>query len=177
LVNKRMETSVKGVYAVGDVVTVSLAHVAMEQGVVAAENAMGLNSTYDSRVVPRCIFTMPEIAAVGLTTQQAREQKIDFIVGRFPFAASGRALTLGETEGVVKVLAEKDSKKIIGVHIIGPKASDLISEAALAMKMEATIYDVAETMHPHPTLSEALKEAALDTVGEAIHLGKKSKKM
>jgi dihydrolipoamide dehydrogenase len=177
LVNKRMETSVKGVYAVGDVVTVSLAHVAMEQGVVAAENAMGLNSIYDSRVVPRCIFTMPEIAAVGLTTQQAREQKIDFIVGRFPFAASGRALTLGETEGVVKVLAEKDSKKIIGVHIIGPKASDLISEAALAMKMEATIYDVAETMHPHPTLSEALKEAALDTVGEAIHLGKKSKKM
>jgi dihydrolipoamide dehydrogenase len=177
LVNKRMETSVKGVYAVGDVVTVSLAHVAMEQGVVAAENAMGINSIYDSRVVPRCIFTMPEIAAVGLTTQQAREQKIDFIVGRFPFAASGRALTLGETEGVVKVLAEKDSKKIIGVHIIGPKASDLISEAALAMKMGATIYDVAETMHPHPTLSEALKEAALDTVGEAIHLGKKSKKM
>jgi len=172
-VNERMETSVKGIYAVGDVVTVSLAHVAFEQGIVAAENAMGLNSTYDSRVVPRCIYTIPEVAAVGLTTQQAREQKIDFITGRFPFTASGRALTLGETEGVIKVLAEKGSKKIIGVHIIGPRASDLIAEAALAMKMGATIYDVAKTIHSHPTLSEALKEAALDAVGEAIHLAKK----
>jgi len=134
---------------------------------------MGLNSTYDSRVVPRCIYTIPEVAAVGLTTQQAREQKIDFITGRFPFTASGRALTLGETEGVIKVLAEKGSKKIIGVHIIGPRASDLIAEAALAMKMGATIYDVAKTIHSHPTLSEALKEAALDAVGEAIHLAKK----
>jgi dihydrolipoamide dehydrogenase len=172
-VNERMETSVKGVYAVGDVVTVSLAHVAFEQGIVAAENAMGLNSTYDSRVVPRCIYTIPEVAAVGLTTQQAREQKIDFITGRFPFTASGRALTLGETEGLIKVLAEKSSKKIIGVHIIGPRASDLIPEAALAMKMGATISDLAKTIHPHPTLSEALKEAALDAIGEAIHLGKK----
>jgi len=172
-VNERMETSVKGVYAVGDVVTVSLAHVASEQGIVAAENAMGLNSTYDSRVVPRCIYTIPEVAAVGLTTQQAREQKIDFVTGRFPFTASSRALTLGETEGVIKVLAEKGSKKIIGVHIIGPRASELIPEAALAMKMGATVYDLAETIHPHPTLSEALKEAALDAIGEAIHLGKK----
>ena len=176
-VNERMETSVKGVYAVGDVVTVSLAHVAFEQGIVAAENAMGLNSVYDSRVVPRCIYTMPEVAAVGLTTQQAREQKIEFITGRFPFTASGRALTLGDTEGMVKVLAEKDSKRIIGVHIIGPRASDLIPEAALAMKMGATIYDLAKTMHPHPTLSEALKEAALDAIGEAIHLGKKIRRV
>jgi dihydrolipoamide dehydrogenase len=176
-VNERMETNVKGVYAAGDVVTVSLAHVAFEQGIVAAENAMGLNSIYDSRVVPRCIYTMPEVAAVGLTTQQAREQKIDFITGRFPFTASGRALTLGETEGVIKVLAEKSSKKIIGVHIIGPRASEIITEAALAIKMGATIFDLAKTMHPHPTLSEALKEAALDAIGEAIHLGKKVRRM
>ncbi|MEM4726056.1 MAG: dihydrolipoyl dehydrogenase [Nitrososphaerales archaeon] len=172
-VNERMETSVKGIYAVGDVVTVSLAHVASEQGVVAAENAMGLNSTYDGRVVPRCIYTMPEVAAVGLTTQQAREQKINFVSGRFPLTASGRALTLGETEGVVKVLAEKESKRIIGVHIFGPRASDLIPEAALAMKMGATLSDVAKTIHPHPTLSEAFKEAVLDALGEAIHLARR----
>ena len=172
-VNERMETNVKGIYAVGDVVTVSLAHVASEQGIVAAENAMGLNSTYDSRFVPRCIYTIPEVAAVGLTTQQAREQKIDFVTGRFPFTASGRALTLGETEGTIKVLVEKNSKKILGVHIIGPRASDLIPEATLAMKMGATVSDLAKTIHPHPTLSEALKEATLDAVGEAIHLGKK----
>jgi dihydrolipoamide dehydrogenase len=176
-VNEKMETSVRGVYAVGDVVAVSLAHVASEQGIVAAENAMGLNSFYDSRVVPRCIYTLPEVAAVGLTTQQAREQKIEFITGRFPLSASGRALTLGETEGVIKVLAEKGSKRIIGVHIIGPRASDLIPEAALAMKMGATIYDVAKTIHPHPTLSEAFREAALDAVGEAIHLGKKIRRV
>lgn len=174
-VNERMETSVKGVYAVGDVVTVSLAHVASEQGVVAAENAMGLNSIYDSRVVPRCIYTLPEVAAVGLTTQQAREQKLSFVTGRFPFTASGRALTLGETEGVVKILAEKESKRIIGVHIFGPRASDMIPEAALAMKMGATLKDIARTMHPHPTLSEAFKEAALDALGEAIHLGRKAR--
>lgn len=172
-VNERMETAAKGVYAVGDVVTVGLAHVASEQGIVAAENAMGLNSVYDSRVVPRCIYTIPEVAAVGLTTQQAREQKIDFVTGRFPFTASGRALTLGETEGLIKVLAEKGSKRVIGVHIIGPRASDLVPEAALAMKMGATISDLAKTIHPHPTLSEALKEAALDALGESIHLGKK----
>jgi len=176
-VNERMETSVKGVYAVGDVVTVSLAHIASEQGIVAAENAMGLNSIYDSRVVPRCIYTIPEVAAVGLTTQQAREQKIDFVTGRFPFTASGRALTLGETEGTIKVLVEKSSKKIIGVHIIGPRASDLIPEATLAMRMGATVSDLAKTIHPHPTLSEALKEAALDAVGEAIHLGKKMRRV
>lgn len=171
-VNERMETSVRGIYAVGDVVSVGLAHVASEQGVVAAENAMGLHSTYDSRVVPRCIYTIPEVAAVGLTTQQAREQKISYVAGRFPFSASGRALTLGESEGVVKILAEKESKKILGVHIIGPRASDLIPEAALAMKMGATLKDLARTMHPHPTLSEALKEAALDALGEAIHLAR-----
>ncbi len=172
-VNERMETSVKGVYAIGDVVSVSLAHVASEQGVIAAENAMGLNSTYDSKVVPRCIYTIPEVAAVGLTTQQAREQKINFITGKFPFTASGRALTLGETEGVIKILAEKESKRIIGVHIIGPRASDLIPEATLAMKMGATISDIAKTIHPHPTLSEAFKEAALDALGDAIHLGRR----
>ncbi len=175
-VNERMETNVKGVYAIGDVVTVSLAHVASEQGVVAAENAMGLNSTYDSTIVPRCIYTIPEVAAVGLTTQQVRERHLNFIVGRFPFSASGRAFTLGDTEGVVKIIADKESKKILGVHIIGPRASDLIPEAALALKMGAALSDIIKTIHPHPTLSEALKEAALDAVGASIHLVRRGRR-
>lgn len=169
-VDDRMETNVKGLYAIGDVAGGGLAHVAFEGGIVAAENAMGLDSKIDFRVVPRCIYTIPEVAAVGLTEEQAREQGYDLLTGKFPFTASGRALTLGETEGIVKVLADKSTKEILGVHIIGPRASDIIPEAALAMKLEATTEDLTRTIHPHPTLSEALREAALDCEGAAIHI-------
>lgn len=175
-VDDRMETNVKGVYAIGDVAGGGLAHVASEEGIVAAENAMGLDSKIDLRVVPRCIYTIPEVAAVGLTEDQAKEQGYDLSIGKFPFTASGRALTLDETEGTVKVLADKSTKEILGVHIIGPRASDIIPEAALAMKLEATTEDLAKTIHPHPTLSEALREAALDCEKTAIHIARRGRR-
>ena len=175
-VDDRMETNVKGVYAIGDVAGGGLAHVASEEGIVAAENAMGLDSKIDLRVVPRCIYTIPEVAAVGLTEDQAKEQGYDLSIGKFPFTASGRALTLDETEGTVKILADKSTKEILGVHIIGPRASDIIPEAALAMKLEATTEDLAKTIHPHPTLSEALREAALDCEKTAIHIARRGRR-
>ncbi|MFB0569363.1 MAG: dihydrolipoyl dehydrogenase [Nitrososphaeria archaeon] len=175
-VNDRMETNVKAVYAIGDVAGGGLAHVASEEGIVAAENAMGLDSKIDLRVVPRCIYTIPEVAAVGMTEDQAKEQGYDLSIGKFPFTASGRAITLDETEGTVKVLADKSTKEILGVHIIGPRASDIIPEAALAMKLEATTEDLARTIHPHPTLSEALREAALDCERTAIHIARRERR-
>jgi len=119
------------------------------------------------------IFTDPEIATVGLTEKEAQAQGFKAITGRFPFAALGRALTAVETEGFVKLVADGESKRILGVHIVGPEASNLISEAALALEMGATLEDLAFTMHPHPTLPEALMEAAEVALGQAIHILKK----
>lgn len=174
-VDERMETNIRDIYAVGDLVTVSLAHVASEQGVVAAENSMGLKSTYDPRAIPRCVYTIPEVAAVGLTLKDAKDQGYDVINGRFPFSANGRALTLGDVEGTVKIIAEKTSKEILGIHIIGPRASDLIPEATLAIKLKLKLTDLSTVIHPHPTLSEVIKEAALDAEGFALNLAAKGK--
>jgi dihydrolipoamide dehydrogenase len=174
-VDEYMETNVKGVFAIGDCVTVSLAHVASEQGIVAAENALGHRSIYDSRIIPRCIFTMPEVAAVGMTSKEAKDHGYELLTGRFPFSASGRALTLGETEGTVKIIAEKSTKKILGFHIIGNRASELIPEATLAIKMQAKLSDLGGLIHPHPTLSEGLKEAALEAEGVALDLAAKKR--
>ena len=170
VVNERMETNIPGVYAIGDVVGgVMLAHVAMEEGKCAVENAMGLDSKVNYRVVPRCIYTSPEVAGVGLTEAEASKEYQDVQVGRFPFLASGRALTLNETEGMVKIIANAKYGEILGVHIIGPQASELIAEAVLAMQLEATPEEIASCIHAHPTLSEAMMEAALGVGGRAIH--------
>ncbi|HUK49822.1 MAG TPA: FAD-dependent oxidoreductase, partial [Terriglobales bacterium] len=169
-VNKRMETNVPGVYAIGDVVgPPMLAHKASKEGIVAAEVIAGLNSEADFRAIPGVIFTEPEIATVGLTETQAKEKGYDPIVGRFPFTALGRALIAGETEGFVKIVADKASNLVLGVHIVGPEASDLISEGALAIEMGATVEDIGLTIHPHPTLPESIMEAAEAAQGKAIH--------
>jgi dihydrolipoamide dehydrogenase len=171
LVNKKMETNVPGIYAVGDAIGgIMLAHVASAEGETAAENACGKSSVVDYRAVPRCIYTMPEIAAVGVTEKEAREEGFDIEVGRFPFAANGKATILGEREGFVKVIADSKSGEVLGIHIFGSHATDLIAEAALSMKMEGTVYDVLSTIHAHPTLSEAIREAALDVKGLAFHI-------
>ena len=171
VVNERMETGVPGLYAAGDVTGgMLLAHKAMAEGEVAAENAAGMNARMDYRAVPRCLYTLPEIAAVGLTEQQARDEGYEVAAGRFPFSASGRAATAGEREGFVKVVADAGSGELLGVHIAGPQATELIAEAALALRMEATLADIAACVHAHPTLSEALREAALDASGDAIHI-------
>jgi dihydrolipoamide dehydrogenase len=143
---------------------------ASKEGEVCAEVIAGRPAAKDWAAVPAVIFTDPEIASAGATEQQAREQGRSVRVGRFPFAALGRALAIGQTQGFVKVVAEADSGRIVGVHVVGPAASDLISEAALALEMVATAEDMALTIHPHPTLPEALMEASAAALGRAIHI-------
>ncbi|MBI2864809.1 MAG: dihydrolipoyl dehydrogenase [Chloroflexi bacterium] len=171
IVDERMRTSVPGIYAIGDVVgKMMLAHVASHEGMVAVENALGREATMDYKAVPRCIYTRPEIAGVGLTEAMAREQGRDLTVGRFPFSANGKALGIGERDGFVKVIADKEYGEILGIAIAGPHATELIAEAALAISMEGTVEDVAQAIHAHPTLSEVSMEAALDVNGQAIHI-------
>jgi len=130
---------------------------------------MGKNSEIDYTAVPRCIYTSPEIASVGLTEDEALAQGYQVRIGRFPFAANGMATILGERTGVIKVITEAKYGQILGVHIIGPRATDLIPEATLAMKLDATPQEISSIIHAHPTLSEALMEAALDVTGDALH--------
>jgi dihydrolipoamide dehydrogenase len=176
-VDEHMATNVSGVYAIGDVTGgTMLAHVASRQGEVAAENILGHPVAMDYRAVPNCVFTLPEIAGVGLTEEEAKAEGLDYKVARFPFSASGRALTIGETAGLVKLICERGSGKVLGMHIMGPHASDLIAEGTLAIQMGATARDIAETIHAHPTLPEAIMEAAKAAAfGEAIHYRKRGK--
>ena len=170
-VNKKMQTNVPGVYAIGDIVgPPMLAHKASKEGIVAAEVIGGLNSEADFRAIPGVIFTDPEIATVGLTESQAKENGYDPVVGKFPFSALGRAVLAGEAEGFTKIVADKASNILLGVHIVGAEASDLISEAALAIEMGATLEDIGFTVHPHPTLPEGVMEAAEAAKGKAIHI-------
>jgi dihydrolipoamide dehydrogenase len=166
-----MRTSVDHIFAIGDIAGPPLlAHKASKEGIVAAENIAGHRSARDWLVIPSVIFTDPEIASVGMTEDRAREQGHDVTVGRFPFSASGRALTMGEREGFVKIIARESDGTILGVHIVGPEASNLISEAALAIELTATLEDLALTIHPHPTLPETLMEAAEAALGKPIHI-------
>ncbi len=169
-VNDRMETSVPGVYAIGDVARPPLlAHKAMKEGLVAAENAAGGNAVFDYQI-PGVVYTSPEWAAVGMTEAEAREKGINVKVGKFPLTASGRAMTLGATEGVIKLVGDADTDLLLGVHIVAPEASDLIAEAALALEMAATVTDLALTVHAHPTLAEGVMEAAEHFHKQAIHI-------
>lgn len=174
IVDNRMETNIKGVYAVGDVIgRIMLAHVASTEGIVAAENICGRDTTMDYSVVPAAIFTSPEIGSVGLRENQADDKGIKTQIGRFQFRALGKAHAMGEISGFVKIIADAGTDKILGVHIIGPHASDLVHEAAVAMKAGLTARDIAATIHAHPTLSEGLLEASEDVHGNAVHVPKK----
>ncbi|KPJ49047.1 MAG: dihydrolipoamide dehydrogenase, partial [candidate division Zixibacteria bacterium DG_27] len=170
-VDDQMKTSVPSIYAIGDVVGGKLlAHKASKEGEIAVEVIAGEDSHMDYRAVPGAVYTEPEIASVGLTEQEARDQNFELKIGRFPFRASGRARTMGMMDGLAKVMADKTTGKVLGVHIIGPKASDLIAEATLAINLDATAQDIAESIHAHPTLSETVMEAALNAEGRAIHI-------
>ena len=170
-VNSQMQTNVSGIYAIGDVVGQPLlAHKASKQGIVAAEVICGQASAADFKAIPSAIWTDPEIATVGLTEAEAKKQGYDPIVGKFPFTALGRAMAVGETTGFIKVVARRESEQILGVHMVGADVTDLISEAALAIEMGATLDDLALTVHPHPTLPEALMEASEAAKGKAIHI-------
>ncbi len=173
-VDKRLETSVPGVFAVGDCSgRLMLAHAAMAMGEAAAENAMGGEAGFNEDMSPACAYVGPEIAGVGYTEERAKELGIEYIVGRFPTSANGRSLVSGCTGGLIKVLAGPKFGEILGVHILAPSATELIEEAALAIRLEATLDELTDTIHCHPTVAEALREAALAAQKRAIHIPNK----
>jgi dihydrolipoamide dehydrogenase len=172
-VDEKMRTNIPGIYAVGDVVgKIMLAHVASREGIVAVENISGKEVLMDYRAVPNCVFSMPEVASVGLTEEEARKENDNIKVSKFPFMANGKALGMGETEGMVKIIADGDTLELLGVHILGAHASDLIAEGTLALSIEATAEEIVNAIHAHPTLAETIAEAAEGITGKPIHLAR-----
>ncbi|MGI5857789.1 MAG: dihydrolipoyl dehydrogenase [Tepidanaerobacteraceae bacterium] len=171
VINDYLQTNIDNIYAIGDVTGKSmLAHVASHQGLVAVKNVLGEKRKMDYGVIPSCIYTNPEVAMVGMTEQEAKAKYNDnIIIGRFPYTASGKAMTIGERNGFVKIIAEPRYNEILGVYIIGSQATELIAEASLAIKLECTAEELANTIHAHPTLSETIMEAAFDLLGEPIY--------
>ncbi len=167
-----MQTNIEGVYAIGDVAGPPwLAHVASEEGIIAAEHLSGKNPEpmkYDN--IPGCTYCHPEVASVGLTEKAAREAGYELKIGNFPFRALGKAMAVGDTDGFVKVIYDAKYGELLGCHIIGAEATNLITEAGIARKLEATWHEILTTIHPHPTLSEAIMEATADALGEAVHI-------
>ncbi|NPV70836.1 MAG: dihydrolipoyl dehydrogenase [Firmicutes bacterium] len=171
-VDEHLMTNVPGIYAVGDVLGRTwLAHVASHEGITAMRNIMGESTSMEYDVIPACVFSSPEIGWVGINEQEARARGLQVKASRFPFSANGRALILGEADGMVKVLADQQGR-LVGVHILGPHADDLVHEAAAALKMGATACEMAEMIHSHPTLAEAVGEAFLGVDGSPIHFAK-----
>lgn len=171
-VDEFMRTSVPNVYAIGDVIaSPALAHVASREGTLAVDHIAGRHvHTINYLAVPNCTYSHPEVASVGLTERAAKEQGYDVRVGKFPFSALGKAMIVGETAGFVKIVADARYDEVLGVHIIGPKATEVIAEAALGMKLETTVEEIANSVHAHPTLAEAMMEAAHAVYGESINV-------
>jgi dihydrolipoamide dehydrogenase len=169
--NEFFQTKESHIYAIGDVIGgLQLAHVASHEGIVAVEHIAGKNPTpIDYNLVSKCIYSTPEVAGVGLTEEQAKEKGHKVKIGKFSFRAIGKALVFGESDGFVKIIADEETNDLLGVHMIGPHVTDMISEAGLAMVLDATPWEIGHTIHPHPTLSEAIGEAALAVDGNAIH--------
>lgn len=170
--NPQRQSSIPHIYAIGDLVgQPMLAHKASHEGVMVAEILKGMNRVFDAKVIPAVVFTDPEIASAGMTEDEAKTKgHKNLLVSKFPFGANGRAVSMMEAEGFVKIVADADTHIVLGVHIVGPEASNLISEAALAIEMAARLEDIALTIHPHPTLGETMMEAAEATLGHAIHI-------
>jgi dihydrolipoamide dehydrogenase len=170
-VSEELRTAEEHIFAVGDVTPgPMLAHKASREGKVAAEVIAGEPSAFDNRAIPAVVFTDPEIAWSGLTEREAEEKDLEVTIGRFPLRALGRARTMGRVEGMVKILADPESGSVLGVGMVGPHASELIAEGTLAIEMGATLEDLMVTIHPHPTLSEAVMEAAEVAAGQPIHI-------
>ena len=170
-VDENFKTSVEGIYAIGDCVPgPMLAHKAEEDGVVAVERLTGQKSHIDYNLVPGVVYTWPEVAGVGKTEEQLKEAGVDYKVGKFPFTANSRARAVGDTDGVVKVLADKRTDRVLGVHILGPLAGDILAECVTVMEFGGSSEDIARTCHSHPSMGESVKEAALAADGRAIHI-------
>jgi len=171
VVNERFETNVAGVFAIGDVIAgPMLAHKASEEGVIAVECMAGQPAHVNYDAIPNIVYTWPELASVGLSEEEAAARGVTVAIGTFPFTANGRARCMNETDGGVKILADARTDRIVGVHILGPRASDLIAEPTLAMEFDASAEDVARSVHAHPTLPEAIREAALAVGKRALHI-------
>jgi dihydrolipoamide dehydrogenase len=171
VVDSRMRTNLPNVYAIGDVVGGKLlAHKAEEEGIVAAEVIAGKPVEMSHHAIPSVVYTWPEIASVGLAEHEVKESGRAFKVGRFPFSANGRARTMGESGGFVKIISDAATDEMLGVHMLGPNVSEMIAEVVLAFEYRGSSEDVGITVHAHPTLSEAVKEAALGVLGRAIHI-------
>lgn len=165
------ETNIKGVYAIGDLNgKYALAHVASAEGIVAAENIVGQESKVNYNIIPAAVYTFPELASVGMTEEEAREKGHDITVSKFPLSANGKALADGETTGFVKIISDNEYGEILGTHIMASHATDMIAEAIVAMQLEGTVYDIAKAIHPHPSLSEVVMEAAFGAIDKPIHL-------
>lgn len=172
-VSEKLETNVTGVYAIGDVTGKKLlAHVASEMGIKAAENATGSDKKVELDIVPSCIYTIPEVGSVGLSEAEARAKGHRLLIGRFPLIACGKAVATGEPEGVFKIVADSDTRKLLGAHLIGKSATEVIAEMTAYMKMGASIDDILDTIHAHPTISEAVAEASRAADGCCIHMPK-----
>jgi len=170
LVDEHLLTNIPNIYAIGDCSSkMMLAHVASAQGAAAAEHALGKKPRYFGKIIPSCVYTHPEIASVGITEEQALQKGLDIRIGRFPLSGNGKALIESEGRGIIKIISGARYGEILGVHLWGPRATDLIAEAALAIRLEATIDELISTIHAHPTIGEAMPEAALNTLGMAIH--------
>jgi dihydrolipoamide dehydrogenase len=167
-----MRTAVSEVYAIGDVVpTPQLAHLASAEGILAVEHMAGRDPRpIDYDQVPSCTYCDPEVASIGLTETRARERGFEVGAGKFPFVASGKAAILGRADGFVKVVRETRHDQLLGVHVIGPRATELIAEAGMALRLESTVEDLERAIHPHPTLSEAMMEAARVAAGRGLHI-------
>jgi dihydrolipoamide dehydrogenase len=171
VVDERFETNVRGVFAIGDVIPgPMLAHKAEEEGIAAVELMAGHGGHVNYDAIPNVVYTWPELASVGLSEEDAAARGIEAAIGAFPFSANSRARCLGDSEGGVKVIADRRTDRVVGLHILGPRASDLIAEAALAIEFGASAEDLARTVHAHPTLPEAVKEAALAVAKRTINI-------
>jgi dihydrolipoamide dehydrogenase len=172
LTDDRMETNVEGIYAIGDCVnSYMLAHVASREGEIAVENIMGEPAAMSYRAIPGCVYTSPEVASVGMTEREAEKGGHKIRVGRFPLSANGKSMITGDNSGMMKVIADEETKKILGVHMVGGPATEMISEAVLAIHLGATPEDLTEAIHAHPTVYESLAESAANVFGRAIHGG------
>lgn len=171
VVNDKLETSAPNVYAIGDVNGgILLAHVASYEGLVAVENCLGGDQKRELKVVPSCIYTLPEIASIGLTEDQARDEGFEPITGTFRLGAAGKALAIGEAVGYIQIVADRNTDKVLGANMMGPHVTDLIHEIAVAIKNDLTVRQIGDTIHAHPTIGEALMEAAHDVHGESVHV-------
>ena len=168
--DKNFKTSIDNIYAIGDVISgPMLAHKAEDEGIAVAENIAGQSGHVNYNTIPGVIYTSPEVASIGKTEEQLNEMKINYKVGKFSFMANSRAKAIDDTTGFVKILADKQTDKVLGAHLIGPHAGELIAEIGVAMEFGASAEDIARTCHAHPTFSEAVKEAALSVDKRAIH--------